>query len=271
MEIMPNQQVGNFTFIKYKENQKTGSSKPRIVVCKCVCGKIIEKTIYRFIKNNEISCGCLSFKRKDYINKKFGTVTVTKNLEDIISNGVRIRIVEGVCDCGSVKKYRLNVIRYIKSCGCKTNYYILSKNVTHGLTSSRIYRIWQNMKNRCYNKNTKSYLSYGILGTRVCDEWIKSFDSFYNWAIRNGYSDKLTIDRIDPFGNYEPNNCRFISYKKQANNKRKTKRFLVKGEELTMAEICDKYNLDYYKASRAFKVLNWDINDVINENKFKKK
>lgn len=77
------------------------------------------------------------------------------------------------------------------------------------------------MKSRCYNKNSVSYKYYGDKGVSICGEWLNSFSAFYNWAISNGYSDNLTIDRINPFGNYEPNNCRWATYKEQNNNQRK--------------------------------------------------
>lgn len=90
---------------------------------------------------------------------------------------------------------------------------------THGLKNSnpRLYRIWQNMLNRCRNKNVEKYRSYGARGICVCDEW-KEFPAFYEWAVANGYSDDLTIDRIDVDGNYEPGNCQWIT---NADNLRK--------------------------------------------------
>ncbi len=87
-------------------------------------------------------------------------------------------------------------------------------------TETRLYSIWENMKARCYNKNKPKYKSYGAKGIRVCREWKESFDSFHDWAVSHGYRDSLTLDRKDPEGNYEPSNCRWVSNKVQANNKR---------------------------------------------------
>lgn len=76
------------------------------------------------------------------------------------------------------------------------------------------------MKERCYNKNAANYRNYGGRGISICNDWLNSFESFRNWAIENGYSDSLSIDRINVDGNYEPPNCRWATQKEQNNNKR---------------------------------------------------
>ena len=90
---------------------------------------------------------------------------------------------------------------------------------SHGYTGTRLYTAWCNMKGRCYRKSMKRYERYGGRGITVCEEWKDSFETFKNWALSNGYSDNLTLDRIDNDGNYCPDNCRWITNKEQQSNK----------------------------------------------------
>ena len=85
----------------------------------------------------------------------------------------------------------------------------------HGDSYSRLYKIWQGMKDRC-NSN---HPNYGALGVTYCSDW-ENYESFKKWATNNGYSDKLTLDRIDVFGNYEPKNCRWATPAEQSRNRR---------------------------------------------------
>jgi len=91
---------------------------------------------------------------------------------------------------------------------------------THNKRGSVLYSRWSNIKARCLNKNNKTYENYGRRGISICDEWKNDFMSFYKWAINNGYSEDLTIDRIDNDGNYEPSNCRWADLNTQMQNTR---------------------------------------------------
>lgn len=93
----------------------------------------------------------------------------------------------------------------------------------HGAYKTRLYRIWSQMKGRCYSKSANGYYQYGAVGICVCEEWKRSFESFQSWAIKSGYDKSLTIDRVDCAGNYESGNCRWATRKQQKANTRKPK------------------------------------------------
>ena len=118
-----------------------------------------------------------------------------------------------LCDCGNLGTPTAQSLRSRKSrsCGCYqkeiVSRTIVSNTKTHGMSNTRLYYCWKNMKARCYNVNSINYPMYGGRGIKVCQEWLESFEVFSSWAMSKGYDEKLTIDRIDNDGNYEPSNC----------------------------------------------------------------
>ena len=106
------------------------------------------------------------------------------------------------------------------SCGCYNKRRASETHKTHGLGDTRLYIIWANIKKRTLNLKTVDYINYGDRGITICDDWKNDFMSFYNWAISNGYSEGLSIDRIDNSGNYCPENCRWTTSTIQNRNKR---------------------------------------------------
>ena len=164
------------------------------------------------------------------------------------------------CVCGTVKKVRADGLTSgaTKSCGCMKKI-TDRQNVQHvpalikqrerGFRSGnlRIFHIWQKMKARCYRRNDARYGNYGGRGITVCEEWRSDFISFYNWSMANGYSDDLTIDRIDVDGNYEPNNCRWATQKQQANNRTSNINITIGNTTKNLQEWCDIFQVDYKK------------------------
>lgn len=109
-------------------------------------------------------------------------------------------------------------------------------SLSHRMSKTRMYRLWKSMRTRCNNPNSISYKNYGGRGIKICDEW-NDFEKFYMWAVNNGYSDDLTIERINCNGMYEPNNCKWIPRNEQALNRRNTLRLMYNGEEITPVKL----------------------------------
>lgn len=106
---------------------------------------------------------------------------------------------------------------------------------SHCMSHTRIHNIWLGMRQRCEKPKSQGWKKYGAKGIRVCAEWSK-FETFRDWAYANGYTDELTIDRIDPRGNYEPSNCRWVTQKVQQNNRSNNVRIAYNGKEHTLNE-----------------------------------
>ena len=106
------------------------------------------------------------------------------------------------------------------------------------LSKYKLRYILCGMRDRCYNKNHCAYSQYGGRGIKICDEWIgkNGFKNFYKWAFENNWNPLLTIDRIDVNGNYSPENCRWVDWNEQSNNRRNNHFLELRGERHTAAE-----------------------------------
>lgn len=175
-----------------------------------------------------------------------------------------------ICDCGNTTEVgKNNLMRgHTKSCGCLKHQE--SKNKTHGKSKNRLYFVWRDMINRCYNANVSDYPNYGGRGITVCDEWKSDFQAFYDWAIANGYvpnakRGECTLDRIDGNDNYCPLNCRIVNEKVQQNNRRNNVYIEYAGSIYTLAQLSEMSGIPYKTLYRRIRSLKWDIERAMNE------
>jgi hypothetical protein len=115
----------------------------------------------------------------------------------------------------------------------------------HGMTKTKLFYVWHNMKCRCNDKNNYRYYCYGGRGIKVCDEWIDNFLSFYNWSYKNGYAEGLQIDRIDNNNGYSPENCRWVDRFVNAQNKSSNILFTYMGETKCLKQWCRDLGVNY--------------------------
>ena len=211
--------------------------------------------------------------RKDLTNQKFGRLLVIKYYKTA-KDGHSIWKCQ--CDCGNIVNVYSNSLKTgnTRSCGClnkeikqkrrgkKCNFY------KHGKGNTRLFNIFQGIKKRCLNITDTHYNLYGERGIKICDEWLdkeNGFMNFYNWAIENGYKDNLTIDRINVNGNYEPSNCRWVTIKEQANNRRNNHYITYNNETHTISEWS---NITGIKSSTIAKRINkykWTIEKALSK------
>lgn len=168
------------------------------------------------------------------------------------------------CDCGIVKMInRYGVLKgKISSCGCIRKEKPNAKK--HGLSHHKTYIILKSIKQRCFNPNNKDYKNYGGRGITLCDEWSRDCLSFYNWSITNGWEDGKSIDRIDNDKGYNPENCRWVDMKVQANNHRRNTLIEYDGKKMTLQQWSDLTGIDRNTIKTRLN-LGWTIKSSLTE------
>ena len=199
--------------------------------------------------------------RKDIAGQRFGNLVA---IEPVGKNSQGGTLWLCKCDCGN---YHTTLITYLttgdcKSCGCTTYKKIKEMRTKHGMVNTRIYRIWQNMKNRCRHPNNPRYKDYGARGITYCEEW-ERFEPFYKWAQETGYNDNLTIERIDNNKGYSPDNCRWATKEEQQYNKRTTHYLTYKGETKSMAEWSKIMNVNLQTLASRINYLHWSVEKAL--------
>lgn len=236
------QKFGMLTVIDNAEPLITGKGyKYERFLCRCDCGKekLITKRALTIDRTN--SCGCIVGKSnsKDITGIKFGRLTAVC-IHHSIKSGCYWKC---ICECGNETVVRASSLLSgdTKSCGCLKKEMLIHE--THGMSGTRLYRIWNGMKDRCINTNSKYKYRYHDRGIKICKEWLDDFINFYNWAMESGYSDELSIDRIDNDKDYSPDNCRWATAKEQANNKGNNILLLFNDEIKTISEWGDELGI----------------------------
>lgn len=199
----------------------------------------------------------------DLTGKRFGRLVVIERA-GYERNAVTWRC---ICDCGNeitTTSYRLNS-KQTTSCGCYQREQIAKMRTKHGERYNKLYAIRISMIERCNNPSCKDYPNYGGRGISVCDEWQGDVKSFCEWARNNGYHEGLSIDRIDPDGNYEPANCRWTSQKAQCNNKRNNHMLTYKGKTQNLRAWADEMGIKYYVLEARINRYHWDIERALTQ------
>ena len=172
---------------------------------------------------------------------------------------------ECICDCGNAVFVALNSLRCgnTKSCGCLSSELSSARFRKHGGKGTSEYTSWQLMKDRCYNKNNRTFSYYGGRGVRVCDQWVGDFLAFIS-DMGNKPDPSYSIDRIDGDGDYTPDNCKWSSKTDQVRNRRNTKLVEYNGETKPLAEWCEILKLDYAKTNKRL-WRNWSAERAFKE------
>lgn len=156
-------------------------------------------------------------------------------------------------NCGKESEKYRNCLFKDAKCRCDCN-------KTVGPDDGRLYIIWCSMRARCAEGGHKKYYGRGI---KVCDEWQESFVAFKTWARANGYTDELTIDRIDNDGNYEPSNCRWATREEQANNRKSNHLLTLGNKTMTIAEWSRETGLPERTIWARLDLYHWPVKDVL--------
>lgn len=186
---------------------------------------------------------------KDITGNQYGRLTVLgfSGRRRSKTNGLTETMWECSCECGNIVIVPKHLLTggFTKSCGCLKKEHNRKTWTTHGLSKHRLYKIYRMIIDRCINSNSRAYSHYGGRGISICNEWLgkEGFINFYNWALKNGYEDTLTIERMDVNGNYCPENCSWIPRSEQPRNRTNTHFFEHNGKLYTLSEISDYFGL----------------------------
>lgn len=253
-EDLIGKRFGRLTVIGYDHTNPHGDT---CWLCECDCGNRTVVIRYNLTSGSTRSCGCISHESEDLSGMKFNMLTVVERVERLPNGKTLWRC---ICDCGNetiVEGYNLKS-GGTKSCGCLQKEMSSKYKTTHGMSNTRLYRIWTDMKQRCINENRARYKRYGGRGITFESTW-NDFEPFRDWALSNGYDDDLSIDRINNELGYYPDNCRWTDVITQENNRSSNRYFSYSGETHTIAEWSRVLNVRYTTLYQ--RILRGDLRD----------
>ena len=190
-------------------------------VCQCDCGGTKTVAYFHLARGKVKSCGCM--------------------MEERVARGRRNAVERAaVLEQRKARRIERNAERQrkmiVRERAMSERRIARERDRVEFYSHAGLYNSWHAMKARCYNPKKDNYEQYGGRGIAVCDEWRRSFVAFARWGLANGWRDGMTIDRIDPDGNYEPGNCRWAMKKVQQRNRRNTRWLTIDGQRKTQAE-----------------------------------
>jgi hypothetical protein len=191
------------------------------------------------------------------VGQRFGRLLVLKDSGERKGQGV---VWECLCDCGKKTKVQAGNLKnnHTKSCGCLNREVAGNRARIHGMTGTKPYRVWTNMKERCYKLTCKEYKWYGKRGIKICERWRNSFENFWD-DMKAGYIENLTLDRTDNNKNYCKDNCRWTTQTEQSNNRRDNRIIEFNGNKKTMAEWAKYLKVNYHSLANRIITHKWSI------------
>ena len=240
----------------------------------CDCGGSATAPAYALTSGNTRSCGCIQREKASarkatprlVAGQRFGRLVVQKQIEPYVDRqGARMQQYRCLCDCGSVGIYRSRLLRvgHTKSCGCLSREVAGERLRTHGegraQTRTREYTAWAGMIARCENDAEPGFRNYGARGISVCKRWRDSYQDFL--ADMGRCPPRLTLERVDNFGSYEPGNCRWATRHDQARNKRNNIVVELDGVSMNLADACAKTGMTYSRAYQRIRA-GWAMSRV---------
>lgn len=261
-KIKPGTKYGEFTVIEDK-----GMIHPsHPITCKCSCGVIKDIAFTVLNKGYVTDCGHVNRDKitplnitsinnrilKEEDNKRYiiEEISSERNRRGDIKRKIKIKC--KYCGDESIRSYQRFLKEGKNTCNnCAIKNKTIGRSKIHGKSNHPLQSNYQNMKSRCYRKENKDYKNYGGRGIKICNEWLNSFESFYNWSVDNGWEYGLTIERKDNNGNYEPSNCKWASRADQNRNTRATKLDWDKIEVIRSGKYSDQELADMFGVSRS--------------------